>query len=240
LEPFISEINWREIWDHSQYSGLISYIRNSNRFVLDQQYQLLVNKMVTFAKNHRTITIDKSTSLFRARIHPFDFEEIDDFDENKMLAPPPMKATEGRINPSGIPCLYISSDEATAIAECRPWIGASLTVVELKLKKETKVADFSDTSSNGFDNVNNFQYSWVDLFTYLFSMPVHIEDMSAYAPTQFIAETLKANGFDGIKYVSSQNKEGRNLAIFDCKSAYEINRRKADVKNIKYETTFRH
>jgi hypothetical protein len=31
---------------------------------------------------------------------------------------------EGRVNPKGIPCLYLTTEKDTAMAEVRPWIGS--------------------------------------------------------------------------------------------------------------------
>lgn len=41
----------------------------------------------------------------------------------KRMRPLADKAFEGRINPKGIPFLYLSTDEKTAISEVRPWVG---------------------------------------------------------------------------------------------------------------------
>lgn len=36
-----------------------------------------------------------------------------------------------------------------------------------------------------------------------------------YLPTQAIAEYIKNNGYDGIKYSSSISKDGYNIAVFN-------------------------
>ena len=34
------------------------------------------------------------------------------------------RATDGRANPRGIPCLYLATTKETAMSEVRPWIGS--------------------------------------------------------------------------------------------------------------------
>ncbi|WP_366931004.1 RES family NAD+ phosphorylase [Mesorhizobium sp.] len=43
------------------------------------------------------------------------------------------RASEGRANPKGIPCLYMAVDRHTALAECRPWIGSLVSIGAFKI-----------------------------------------------------------------------------------------------------------
>ena len=49
---------------------------------------------------------------------------------------------------------------------------------------------------------------------HMFSRPAHRDDRLAYLSTQFVAETLKAHGVQGIMYESFLNPGGVNLAVF--------------------------
>jgi hypothetical protein len=49
------------------------------------------------------------------------------------MKPIPEKVSDGRVNPKGIACLYISTDYDTAILEVRPLIGSYVTVAKLRL-----------------------------------------------------------------------------------------------------------
>ena len=60
-------------------------------------------------------------------------EEVDTYDVPTCFAPNRMKplvnkAIEGRINPKGIPYLYLSTKKETAMSEVRPWIGAAIAL----------------------------------------------------------------------------------------------------------------
>ena len=41
--------------------------------------------------------------------------------ESQRMKPKTDAAKEGLVNPKGIPCLYVATDETTAISEVRPW-----------------------------------------------------------------------------------------------------------------------
>ncbi len=58
-------------------------------------------------------------------------------------APPAQLAGHGRLNPRGIPYLYLASDELTAISEVRPWKDAELTLAEFRTIRTLKLANFS-------------------------------------------------------------------------------------------------
>jgi hypothetical protein len=44
------------------------------------------------------------------------------------MKPRPERAPEGRANPKGIPCLYLSTTRHAAMSEVRPWVGALVSV----------------------------------------------------------------------------------------------------------------
>jgi hypothetical protein len=155
----------------------------------------------------------------------------------KRMKPLPEKASEGRINPRGIPCLYLSTDEKTAISEVRPWVGSYVTVAEFETCKSLKLVDCSRCEINPVirtardldmliklkpptpEETTEIVWRWIDL---AYTEPVDRDDSTAgYVPTQIIAELFKANGFDGIKYRSLFNG-GDNLALFDLGSAEQV------------------
>lgn len=155
----------------------------------------------------------------------------------KRMKPLPEKAWEGRVNPKGIPYLYLSSDEKTAISEIRPWIGSYVTVAEFETCKSLKLVDCSRCEIDPLvmaasdldmlfkckqpapDETRQIVWRWIDL---AFSDPVDRDDSTAgYIPTQIIAELFRVNGFDGVKYRSLFNG-GTNLALFDTESAEQV------------------
>ncbi len=153
------------------------------------------------------------------------------------MKPLPEKASEGRVNPRGIPCLYLATDEKTAISEVRPWVGSYVTVAEFETRKPLRLVDCSRCeihpliqTASDLDLLFKLKppppkeatetvWRWIDV---AFSEPVDRDDSTAgYVPTQVIAELFKTNGFDGIKYRSVFNG-GKNLALFDLSSAEQV------------------
>ena len=55
-----------------------------------------------------------------------------DGSDARRMKPLPFRAFEGRANPKGIPCLYVATSIATAVGECRPWVGALVSVSQVK------------------------------------------------------------------------------------------------------------
>ena len=155
----------------------------------------------------------------------------------KRMKPLPEKACEGRVNPKGIPYLYLSTDEKTAISEVRPWVGSYVTVAEFETCKPLRLVDcfrceidpVVKTASDldmlykltpqEPEEATRVVWRWIDL---AFSEPVDRDDSTAgYVPTQIIAELFKTNRFGGIKYRSLFNG-GNNLALFDIDSAQQV------------------
>ncbi|QDT02201.1 RES domain protein [Rubripirellula lacrimiformis] len=110
------------------------HVQFQNRFVLDERDREYVQSIVKIANEHCSDAIDSGTEFFRARVHPaqstathvpylgYEYKPTK-FPADQMLAPPEQLAKPGRISPAGLPVLYVASDEKTAIAEIRPWVG---------------------------------------------------------------------------------------------------------------------
>jgi hypothetical protein len=142
------------------------------------------------------------------------------------MKPIPEKVSDGRANPKGITCLYMSTDFNAAILEVRPLIGAYVTVAKMDITKRLTIVDF--TSENA-----NFEYTWsIDKpfgeiekavwsdINDAFSKPAQRSDESLdYIATQILSELFKSNGFDGVAYKSSYGEAGYNIALFDLDAA---------------------
>jgi len=50
---------------------------------------------------------------------------------------------DGRVNPRGIPCLYLASSLSAVISEMRPWIGSYITIGKFKTTRECVLVDCS-------------------------------------------------------------------------------------------------
>lgn len=145
------------------------------------------------------------------------------FDPDRMY-PLIDKAREGRANPKGIPFLYVATEEETAIGEIRPWIGNFVSVAIMRPEKDLLLVDFTRKKTiselkiqNNNGNVVTDYIVW-GAINNEFAKPVTRSDnVAEYIPTQILAEVVKSEGFDGIKYKSSLGK-GDNIALFSPKS----------------------
>jgi RES domain-containing protein len=147
------------------------------------------------------------------------------------LAPERMKprrneAIEGRVNPRGIPCLYLATRRDTAIAEVRPWLDAHVSVALFETIRELTIVNvWSDTPMRQVrsyvgepDAEMRNAAVWADV-DWAFSRPVTAKDTTAdYAPTQVVAEMFADAGYDGVAYRSALG-DGHNVALFDLDAA---------------------
>lgn len=133
-------------------------------------------------------------------------------------APPADYIGNGRANPDHIRYLYLSEDSVTPVYEVRPIIGDTVSVAKFRLKKEVKLYDLT---LDIHDIVNEEVVELPRLYNTIgemFSKPYN-GDATKYLPTQYIAETIKKMGFDGLRFRSSLHKEGINIVLFnpeDC------------------------
>jgi len=161
-------------------------------------------------------------------------EDVIPFVPERMM-PLSEKVCEGRVNPKGIPCLYLSKEQKTAICEVRPWVGSYITVAQFETLRDLKLADcHSDIDpierEKHLDELFKLkkpdpEETTLTVWRHLslgFSKPVdRSDDCASYVPTQVVAELFKANGFDGIAYRSVFNG-GSNVALFNLGSARQV------------------
>jgi hypothetical protein len=216
------------------------------RYFHDDESQAFFDAILATAKERIQI-IPKGQKFWRAQLGSDDWPARDadgtiiDYNavpySSKRMKPEPEKASEGRINSKGIPCLYLATNEKTAVSEVRPWVGSVVTVAQFETLSELKVIDFSCGGINpmnitvaDLDKLFKLKpptqeeaiktiWRWIDKE---FSEPVeHNDKIADYVPTQIIAELFKTNDFDGIQYKSLFNN-GKNLALYDINSAKQI------------------
>jgi RES domain len=143
------------------------------------------------------------------------------------MKPLPEKATDGRVSPRGIACLYLATLKETATLEVRPLIGSYVSVGEFMVLRDIHVVDCTlgmDILAGRIRKARTMPEDrektvWLEINN-AFSKPVERGDSSLdYVPTQILAETFKRRGFDGIAYKSSYGEEGLNVALFDIGAA---------------------
>jgi hypothetical protein len=135
------EIGIKELHMQAQIERLFDKIMHNQRYVQDEFSKKVSDKILKFVDKYCIRELPIGTPLFRARIHTFQFEKYRCFSDDEMFGPPPDKALAGRLNPLGIPYLYTSFLEKTAISEVRPWTGAELTVITFETISVLKVVD---------------------------------------------------------------------------------------------------
>lgn len=155
-------------------------------------------------------------------------------------------AREGRVNPKGIPSLYLCDDKNTAMAETRPWIGSFISLAQFQTLKDLRLVNCCDERYQlrhfsltppfvrQLDVENREKVAWGEI-SHAFSKPVSPTDVTAeYAPTQILADLFRRQGYDGIRYKSLLGP-GYNYAIFDLDAADLLNCGLHKVKKVAFE-----
>lgn len=166
---------------------------------------------------YSTTTLKPGEKYFRARI-----SNDEGYSKHEMGAPKLGKSTDGRANPRGISYLYLSSKLKTTFHEVRAGVHDYVTVAEFRILKELKVIDFTL-----LDKISPFIDENFDETLYIINRQnlsrIHREILKPlrtgesdlnYLPTQYIVDYIRSLGYEGIKYDSSRDREGFNLALF--------------------------
>lgn len=168
--------------------------------------------------------------LYRARLMPLAREHDDNpLPSSEMGAPPPERASAGRLNPKGIPYFYAALDHETAIAELRPWRKARISVTTFHLAASIVVVDLTGRYTPS-------RSAKVKFAGIVAGRPVHRDNPWAYLGSQYFAETIKAKGPGGILYDSSMRGGGINLALFSEDAVAPESDRLYEVAGVKYAT----
>lgn len=208
-------------------------IKHTNRFFSSNFNADVFSSFLTMVQK----TYEEGTSFYRARISP----NSNGFEKAEMFAPPVGKRTAGRVNPDGIGVLYLSTDDKTVLNETRVTAYDYVTIGTFKNKKPIKVANISEIS-----RVSPFLYN--DEFerfalnrkvfqemAYEIAKPIRRNDSPLeYLPTQYIAEFVKSEGYDGVEYESTLRKGGINLALFDESLVECVNVKTIEVTSVEY------
>jgi RES domain-containing protein len=144
------------------------------------------------------------------------------------MKPLEYRAFEGRANPKGIPYLYVATSIKTGVGECRPWVGALVSVSQVQTSRDLRIVNCTSEEKGGLiffkepPPEQREEAVWRDIDR-AFAEPVtRADDTADYAPTQILAELFRESGLDGIGYRSALGT-GHNLALFDLDSADVIN-----------------
>ena len=232
-----------EFRSHRSYRDFAFSVMKYWRYVrTSEETSFLETVLATSAGKEEAVP--KGSILWRAQIgHAWEDVDLGGGEKTEVQSPfrpermkPPRdwlaegRAFEGRVNPKGIPCLYAATHEETAIAEVRPWVGALITVAQLRTCRDLQVMNCT-TSDEKIPSIiylrepereERERAVWRDIDRG-FSEPVTAtDDRASYAPTQILAEIFRQSGSGGLAYRSSVGA-GHNVALFDLDAAEVIN-----------------
>ena len=221
-----------ESWN--SYSVFAHKVKHGHRYIYDIETSRFLDEVVSTLPS-RNKRIDVGTIFWRAQIgndwQPIIYEgeevgeEVCPYDRMRMR---PMKnsASEGRVNPKGIPYLYLASNKATAMSEVRPWVGSYISVGAFKINQKLFLIDCSVHGLEEWPPLYEEEPSDAEkessVWSYIdraFSIPIVDSDSEAeYVPTQILSELFESNGYDGIIYKSVFSR-GFNIALYDQNAA---------------------
>jgi RES domain-containing protein len=137
-------------------------------------------------------------------------------------APPTINASAGRANAEGRVVLYVADEEKTAISEVRPALGFYVSVASLILNRHSRILDLT----KNLPELNPFERESVEWHIEIhgllnrlgeqMSRPLErAEDTTLYVPCQRLANYIRQNHYDGIRYPSALNPGGSSIVFFD-------------------------
>jgi RES domain-containing protein len=170
------------------------------------------------------VTLPAAIRVYRARrgFEPGEYGERIPFSGSSLAAPPVEKALAGRANFEGQRVLYCADQEKTAVAEVRPPLGYYVSVGAVSLEREARILDLTKETTD----INPFvteSLSWhvqirslLRAFAEEMSRPLERDDDRIhYLPCQKLAEFIRDNRYDGIRYPSAISPGGTNVVLFD-------------------------
>lgn len=225
----------KEFDSYKSYWDFVKSVTWESRYLRTKKQQEFLDT-VLYTSASRSDEVAEATLLWRSQLgHDWKDVVMDGEPDQEpwpfpaeRMKPLRYEASEGRVNPKGLPYLYLSTDLNTAVAEARPWVGAFVSVAQMKVLRHLRVVDLSKEPRRlmvyaGEPDANERERAvWQDL-NVAFSQPATRNDSIAeYVPTQIIAELFRCHGFDGICYQSALGR-GRNIALFDIDAAEVMN-----------------
>jgi hypothetical protein len=221
------------------YHRFAQTVKLRTRYVHDEEVRAFLAAVMETSETRRD-SIEESSVLWRGqrgyvwrkeKEGQEEDEEVQDAYPPERMKPNVEFAGDGRVNPRGIPCLYLASTKEAAMSEVRPWVGSYISLAQFKIMRELAVVDCSKDKrifshwlikSEDMPAQKREQVVWGEI-AYAFSRPVTPDEpITEYVPTQILAEAFRAHGYDGIVYRSLLG-DGINVALFDCGAAELIN-----------------
>lgn len=159
--------------------------------------------------------------------------EIWGYDQKNSGMAPVEKSVEGRANPRFISYLYVAKEKYTAVAESKPYMGENISIATYSVRTPLSIFDISSSRKCWEDAT----YADIlnDFLSMKFSSPIR-DGSKDYIATQYIAEYIKKLGFDGICFLSSLHKGGKNITLYTDKKVKFEKSEVYEVKDIVIKT----
>lgn len=246
IKQWHEKITASYVWDE-----YVSSIKRDNRFIPPLKFQEYIKMLLDLKE---VISDDKT--FYRARlIKPSQYTNMNvlnsdgktrnsgifGLQRDNMNAPPKEMAGAGRANPEGISYLYLASNEQTACSEIRPVIFDIISVSRFKLVKRLTIINLNNIDLKAYEGIERIKRkSFLEKVMISFALPINERNAVEYAPTQYIAAYLKANGIDGIKYFSFNDLKSRsyNIVLFNPDNAKCIDDYGKVYRCVKKQMTF--
>jgi len=213
----------------SSYEIFSREVARQRRYVRTSEAEEFLRAVASTCKP-RLQLVRKGMPLWRAQL-PSHFEETtDDPLPPCRMKPKRERAFEGRVNPKGIPCLYLSTTANAAMSEVRPWIGSLVSVAQFETVRPLTIVDCAISHDQYFNLLLDWPVSpdkideivWAEIDR-AFAEPVtRTDDTAEYAATQTLAELFRNEGYDGVAYKSAFGEDGYSVALFDLDSARQL------------------
>ena len=226
-------------WSYREFRREIT---RKMRFIRTSEVQGFLDAVRDSCKE-RVSLLPSDSTLWRAQLDHIRHgpDEAPNPCSHERMKPLVDRATEGRVNPKGIPCLYLAQSSRVALGEVRPWIGSIVSMASFRTLRELRVIDCSrgEPSLAVFrDRLTPEEQKravWGDIDSALSEPVERSDDKADYVATQAIAEVFKAQGYDGVVYKSAFGTEHKNVALFDLNAAEVISVEIQTVKSIRIE-----
>ena len=236
--PVYDGINIYAGYTDGQQNMLLTSIQNSRHKFFDtlsnnlatknyHDFEEQVRSIISSFGNSFAKIVEGSSIVYRARIgvdgirialEPFNKNGKKfyvPFEGQKIGPVPPLKATNGRANRTGVSYLYCATDEYTAVAEIRPHPTDVVSVAQFSISRALKIFDFSQPNFLDFYESDDALDSMIPFakMAEFYNSATSPSLEGRYLVTQLISECIRMEGYDGIKFKSTVGS-GVNLVIF--------------------------
>ncbi|AXB82367.1 RES family NAD+ phosphorylase [Megasphaera hexanoica] len=183
------------------------------------------------------LKLNPKIELYRSRISNDGF-----YRKEEMGVPPASKASEGRVNSKGIPCLYLADTIETTLHEIRARAFDEITVAKFSPVKTVNMVDFRQLDKLSPFATIGIGVDWfavnVEILHQIsqeIAKPMRRNDsVLDYLPSQYIADFAKRLGYDGICFSSTLHQGGVNYAVFNEKTFVCNSVKSFQVKELKF------